>query len=56
MSHVEARIKATLARKDEAAAALREQVASLSSELRSTQAVLAQQREELEELEGYSDC
>lgn len=53
MAHVEARIKATLAKKDEAVGVLREQVASLQAELRNTQMVLAQQREELEE--DYSD-
>ncbi|KAG2432445.1 hypothetical protein HXX76_008791 [Chlamydomonas incerta] len=47
MAHVEARVKATLARKDEVIAGLREQLATLAAELRGTQEVLRLQQEEL---------
>lgn len=52
---MEARVKATLAKKDEAIEGLRGQLAAVSAELASTQEVLRQQQEELEELEqgGY---
>ncbi|KAG2454006.1 hypothetical protein HYH02_001049 [Chlamydomonas schloesseri] len=47
MAHVEARVKATLARKDDVIAGLREQLSALASELRGTQEILRQQQEEL---------
>lgn len=47
MLAVEARVRATLARKDEVISGLREQLAALASELRRTQEVLRQQEEEL---------
>jgi hypothetical protein len=40
-------VKATLHRKDEALAAAQQQVAALTTQLRSTEAVLAQQQAEL---------
>lgn len=43
----QARVKAALARKDEALVAAQQQVVSLASQLRSTEAVLAQQQAEL---------
>lgn len=47
MQHVEARVKATLARREEVIAGLREQLAAVTAELGRTQAVLRQQQEEL---------
>ncbi len=44
---MEARVKATLARREEVIAGLREQVAAVTAELGRTQAVLRQQQEEL---------
>ena len=49
MAHVEARVKAALARKDEAVSGLRGEVAALSQQLCATEAVLAQQQKELGE-------
>lgn len=49
MSHVEARIKATLVKKDETIQQLRDQLAAMAAELRSTQEVLRQQQDELED-------
>jgi hypothetical protein len=44
---LQARVKATLQRKDEALAAAQQQIAALATQLRSTEAVLAQQQAEL---------
>ncbi|KAG2485000.1 hypothetical protein HYH03_016204 [Edaphochlamys debaryana] len=50
MSHVEERVKASLWRKDETIAGLREQLGALAAELRDTQHVLRQQAEDMEAL------
>ena len=47
MAHVEARVKAALAKKDETVMGLREQVVVLSQQLRATEAVLSQQQQDL---------
>ncbi|GFH12415.1 reticulocyte-binding protein 2 a [Haematococcus lacustris] len=50
MEHVEARVRAALARKDESLASAQQQIAALSAQLRNTEAVLAQQQAELHTL------
>ncbi len=49
MSHVEVRVKATLVKKDETIQQLRDQLGAMAAELRSTQEVLRQQQDELED-------
>ena len=47
MNHVEARVKAAIAKKDESISLLRDQLAGVTGQLRATEAVLAQQQQEL---------
>lgn len=47
MTHVEGRVKAAIAKKDETISSLRQQLADLGAQLRSTESVLAAQQAEL---------